>query len=55
MTEEGRDCFGYLRWTATSCARCGYEQKDCTCIGGFADPKDPELVKNTLAMKGKLP
>lgn len=33
------DCFGYRRWTATSCRRCGYEKADCTCIGGFCRPK----------------
>jgi hypothetical protein len=37
------DCFGYLRWTPTSCLRCGYERADCTCIGGFCPPK-PETA-----------
>ncbi len=30
------DCFGYKRWSAKSCRRCGYERPDCTCVGGFA-------------------
>jgi len=39
-TENGtRDAFGYLRWTSTSCRRCGYEKADCTCIGGFCEPQ----------------
>lgn len=33
-----RDRHGYLRWTPTSCRRCGYEKADCTCLGGFAAP-----------------
>ena len=37
-TTGTRDRLGYLRWTETSCRRCGYERADCTCIGGFAEP-----------------
>ena len=38
------DCFGYLRWTLTSCRRCGHEQADCICIAGFAAPESPDSV-----------
>lgn len=40
-----RDRHGYLRWTPTSCRRCGYEKADCTCLGGFAAPaSEPTLA-----------
>lgn len=40
-----RDRHGYLRWTPTSCRRCGYEEADCTCLGGFAAPaSEPALA-----------
>lgn len=46
--EDGMlDYFGYLRWTKTSCRRCGYEKKDCSCPTGFVSPtpdKDQELI-----------
>jgi hypothetical protein len=36
------DYFGYLRWTPTSCRRCGYEEVDCACPVGFARPEQKE-------------
>lgn len=44
---NSRDVFGYLRWTPTSCRRCGYEEADCTCIGGFVKPT-PDSNPTTL-------
>lgn len=38
VTDGMLDYFGYLRWTKTSCRRCGYEKKDCSCPGGFSAP-----------------
>jgi hypothetical protein len=38
------DCFGYLRWSPTSCQRCGYERADCNCVGGFAESTIEEIA-----------
>lgn len=43
-TTGQRDGLGYLRWTPTACRRCGYEQVDCTCIGGFVAPQTTDLL-----------
>ena len=46
----GRDALGYLRWTPTSCGRCGYERADCTCPGGFVDqPKRDQSTVGSYA------
>ena len=44
-----RDRHGYLRWTPTSCRRCGYERADCTCLGGFAAPASEPTLAALLA------
>jgi hypothetical protein len=47
-TTGSLDCFGYLRWTQTSCRSCGYERADCTCPAGFIAPVKNTQIKDAM-------